>query len=88
MPPPDVERGPVAAGPDSNCSVTSRRRFEEASAVDHRSRALGQRTAHRLAGIDRATDAELAAIVAAAIHELRQAETELCWLDIAPGVTA
>lgn len=52
-----------------------------ASFVRHCARNAGR----VLATVDRASDAELAAIVAAAIHELRQAETELAWHDIAPA---
>lgn len=67
MPPHDVERGPIAAAPDPH-SVTGRRPYEKASAFDHRSRALRQRTAHRLAGI--ASDPGTALLAAAAISWL------------------
>lgn len=40
-----------------------------------------------LAQIERADDGAVAGLVCAAIAELRLAEDELCWHDIAPVVT-
>lgn len=43
---------------------------------------------HLLDQIDRADDADVAALVCGALAELRQAEDELAWHDIAPAATA